>query len=322
MPMLASKVHAMNAISKIAFVIAAGLVFGSALLAWQGGLAAIGKSESDLTGIAQGYFLSNNPGALPGAYALTGAMKNQWKAKGAAERTQEVRDLCAVAKKFVSTPEFAKTYNEWIKNSFHAVDHGIKLDPQADAAKMMTPGGADQMMSQAAAAMVQAFSQAPPEILKSMYDSDMQGWKDNSGKAKLYARGKQIEPLFKSNPAEWKKQYLLLKSADMGGPSTEAGLASANAAGAKNAADQKLRDEQQAYNEHQLKVALKKKLQEFAAMARSVDFSAQTQAKGRLTVFVNPMYERKPSEWKVLFRLGKDPVMAAVAFAEQWAKEL
>jgi hypothetical protein len=304
------------------FMVGATALLGTSLFAWQSGLAAIGKKDSDLTEIAQSYFATNSPGALPGIYSLTGPIRSQWKAKGGAERAQEVRDLCAIAKKYVSTPEFAKMYNEWIKNTFHAVDHGIKVDPQADAAKMMTNGGAEQMMSQVAAAMVKALEQAPPEVVKGMYDADMKSWKDSSDKAKLYAKGKQIEPLFKSNPAEWKKQYLLLKSADMGGPSTEAGLAAANAATTKSAADQKLRDEQQAYNDHQLKVALKKKLQEFTTVARSLDFAAQTKGQGTSIVFVNPMYERKPSEWKMLFRLGKDPVMAAVAFAEQWAKEL
>jgi hypothetical protein len=87
-------------------------------------------------------------------------------------------------------------------------------------------------------------------------------------------------------------------------------------------ADQKLQEEQRSYNEHQLKVELKKRLQAFVTLARTVDFAAQTQERARRTVFVNPVYERKPSSWKMLYRLGKEPTLAAVASAEAWLKEL
>jgi hypothetical protein len=39
-------------------------------------------------------------------------------------------------------------------------------------------------------------------------------------------------------------------------------------------------------------------------------------------MFVNPAYESKSHSWKMLYRLGKEPTMAAAAAAEAWLKEL
>ena len=61
-----------------------------------------------------------------GLFSLSGPMRTLWKSKGPAERAQEVRDLAAYAKKYVSTPAFEKMYNEWIKATYHAVDHGLR----------------------------------------------------------------------------------------------------------------------------------------------------------------------------------------------------
>ena len=67
---------------------------------------------------------------------------------------------------------------------------------------------------------------------------------------------------------------------------------------------------------------MKKRLQAFVTLARSVDFAAQTQTSGRSVVFVKPEHERRSGEWKQLFSLGKEPTLAALAAAEQWLKEL
>lgn len=43
---------------------------------------------------------------------------------------------------------------------------------------------------------------------------------------------------------------------------------------------------------------------------------------GRKQEFANPFYQRKPAEWKFLYRLGKEPVAEARLFAKQWLAEL
>jgi hypothetical protein len=178
------------------------------------------------------------------------------------------------------------------------------------------------MMKQAAAAAVQGYASIPPATLKTLFDQDLQNWKGDSSKAKLYARAQQIAPMFQSNQEQWKKEYLLLKSAELGGPSTQAELDAAAAASNQAQADQKAQAEQKAYDEHKLKVELKKRLTAFVTLARSVDYAAQTKPCGPKMCFVTPENERKSFAWKSLYRLGKDPALAAAAFAEQWAKEL
>jgi hypothetical protein len=291
-------------------------------IAWQGGLAAVGLKDADVPETAKSYLLSGDSGALPGLYALSGPMRTLWKSKGPTERAQEIRDLAAYAKKYVSTPAFEQMYNQWIKTTYHAVDHCMKIDPQADAQKAAANGGVDQMKNQMGAMIAQSMAQIPPQTLKMLFDQDLASWKDDTDKAKIYAQAKQIAPLFQTNPEAWKKQYLLLKSASMGGPSTDAAMATANANTAKMQADATVRNEQMAYDQHKLKVELKKKLQDFATLARSVDFSAQVQTRDRFQYFVKPEYERKSSAWKMLFRLGKEPSLAAATAAEQWLREL
>lgn len=291
-------------------------------VAWQSGLAAVGLKDADVPEIAKSYFLNGDSGALPGLYSLSGPMRTLWKSKGPAQRAQEVRDLAAYAKKYVSMPAFEKMYNEWIKETYHAVDHGMKIDPQADAQKAIANGGAQQIQSQMGAMIAQGMAAIPPQTLKMLFDQDLANWKDDTDKAKIYAQAKQIAPLFQTNPEAWKKQYLLLKSASMGGPSTDAGMAAAKAATAKLQADSTIRNEQLAFDQHKLKVELKKRLQDFVTLARSVDYAAQVQTRDRFQYFVKPEYESKSSVWKMLFRLGKEPSLAAAAAAEQWAREL
>ena len=38
--------------------------------------------------------------------------------------------------------------------------------------------------------------------------------------------------------------------------------------------------------------------------------------------FVDPRYEEKPSEWKVCYRAGKEPVETARAMAQEWLQEM
>jgi hypothetical protein len=181
------------------------------------------------------------------------------------------------------------------------------------------------MMAQAAAAGAQNYAKLPPDSLKLLFPDDLKNWTKNPRtpkQQKIAAKAKEIAPLLASNPAEFAKQYAILKSMEMDGPDTWEGIEAASAGGAKTQADQKLQQEQRSYNEHQLKVELKKRLQAFVTLARTVDFAAQTQERARRMVFVNPAYEHKSDSWKILYRLGKEPTLAAVAAAEAWLKEL
>ena len=65
-----------------------------------------------------------------------------------------------------------------------------------------------------------------------------------------------------------------------------------------------------------------RRLEAFLDASADVDFDAQlSQTNGKMR-FVNRTFESKPSEWKLCFRAGKAPVVAARAAAQAWLKEL
>lgn len=68
--------------------------------------------------------------------------------------------------------------------------------------------------------------------------------------------------------------------------------------------------------------ALLVRLDALVAATADVDFAAKTVQRGHHKVFVDPVYEAKPTEWKAAYRLGKPTVEALRAFAAEWRQEL
>ncbi len=145
------------------------------------------------------------------------------------------------AKRYVQTPAFEKLYDGWIESRFHAVNHGIKVDPDSAAMR----GDVNAGMSEAAFAMSQAFAQLPAEQLGMLLKSDIDSLR-NSKKdvdAKLLARYRAIEPLLRTNLAEARKQYAMAKTMQMSGATDEAQAQATLAAGAKASAERKRMEE-------------------------------------------------------------------------------
>ena len=67
---------------------------------------------------------------------------------------------------------------------------------------------------------------------------------------------------------------------------------------------------------------IKARLEKFLDVTKDVDFNAELKTSYNKKVFVNPVYERKSTEWKQAFRVGKDVTAMARAFATQWLTEL
>lgn len=67
---------------------------------------------------------------------------------------------------------------------------------------------------------------------------------------------------------------------------------------------------------------IKRRLTKVLDLTKDVDFNAELVEKFGKKRFVNPLYERKPTEWKQAFRAGKEVSEITRAFAEQWLKEL
>lgn len=88
-------------------------------------------------------------------------------------------------------------------------------------------------------------------------------------------------------------------------------------------------DEQLAYEEALTKAppkdprqAIKHRLERFLAATADVDFSAKLVKDGKLRRFVRADFEKKPYEWKLCFRAGREATEAARAFAREWLDSL
>jgi hypothetical protein len=67
---------------------------------------------------------------------------------------------------------------------------------------------------------------------------------------------------------------------------------------------------------------IRKRLQEILAITADVDYNAELREDKTLKKFVNPDYEKKPAEWKLAFRAGKETTDAVRSQAEKWIKEI
>jgi hypothetical protein len=69
-------------------------------------------------------------------------------------------------------------------------------------------------------------------------------------------------------------------------------------------------------------VIVKQKLQEYLALAATVDFNAQLTEpdKYKRKKFVNPVFEKQTLKWKACFRAGKDVNEIVTAFVKDWLK--
>ena len=68
---------------------------------------------------------------------------------------------------------------------------------------------------------------------------------------------------------------------------------------------------------------IKQRLQEMLDMTANIDYAAELKEGDKgIKFFVNPAYEAKPLEWKLAFRAGKPATDAVRAAAQQWIREL
>jgi hypothetical protein len=257
-------------------------------------------------------------------WRVKSSVKQTLRAMDEQARANFLKELLPVVKTVIMSPAYHQEHAGYIKSHQGAVNHGIKAHTEAMKSADEAVATMQTIQRQVAAQMAVAYLKMPIEGAKMLYTQDLENWKqqaadkDNSDRAKfqsLVARAKQIEPMIASNPEEFKKQYSLLKSVEAGGSADEAAVLATNAEAGKQR-------EQQAWNQYNLNSLLKKRLTEFVDVASTVDFAAQTTGEGRNRKFIKPEYEQKPSEWKILYRLGKAPTTTALDFALQWLKEL
>jgi flagellar biosynthesis GTPase FlhF len=70
------------------------------------------------------------------------------------------------------------------------------------------------------------------------------------------------------------------------------------------------------------KPLIAKRLQAFLDLSGSVDYGAKLEPRDGMMRFVDPALERKPANWKLCYRAGRETVEAARATATAWLAEL
>ncbi|MDX2150412.1 MAG: hypothetical protein SFV54_06745 [Bryobacteraceae bacterium] len=251
-----------------------------------------------------------------------------------ASRASLAKELGLLAKSVVMSPAFAAAYEAYLKTSHNAVNHGLKApaDPTAAMQAAAKAGNFDAVQDATNKMMLDNFRQSVQQRLpqiatlnKQMLDimietdSSMLDMFASSGIAKAQtAKAKALLAEAKKQSAtDLERARATYKSALL----TGAGLENEAAASAGVEADKRL-EQQRKYDRLQMKPLLKKKLLQFVAVAKTVDFTAATQMKDGRKVFTNPAHERRPALWKMLYRLGPAGSNAAAAVAQTWAAEL
>jgi hypothetical protein len=201
-------------------------------------------------------------------------------------RAAIVKDLGAYAKQFVNSEEFKKEYREHREGSKPAMPKPAKT--------------IDEVRNEQVTAMKKSITQL--EAMQKMDNADLRKMAaENVGALK-----KQLKELEDPNSA------LIKMMADGEKMRYEIDM--------KNFDDQYTKWEKENPENHMILV--KSRLQKLLDVTADVDFQAELKEQYGKKRFVNPVYERKPDEWKQAFRAGKEATEAARAFAKQWISEI
>jgi hypothetical protein len=238
-----------------------------------------------------------------------------------------MKELATAAKTIMMSPAFQSAHEAFIAKEYKAVNHGLKVKTaEQSLAGLNTKAGANdfelKMKRDMAAMYVQFAMEMKIPDLVMMLDEGVKDWtaqaakpKANPKYKKLLTQAAAIKPLSVSDPDKFRRGYAVLRSTEADGLDTEEALFGAQASSAKET-------EQVAWDEHNLRGAIKRVLTQVVAEAPTVDYAAKTVQKSGSAVFVNPAYEKKSLVWKAMYRAGKGPATAGAEVARAWLKEL
>ena len=241
-------------------------------------------------------------------------------------RAATVRTLGKAVRTYVESSSFKQSWLQDLRTYYPYdetyTDEYIAKKKQTDQAEKSAFKG---QFSAQMAAMDQSFSQMDPAMLKmaaqAQLSQEEQELASLSGNDRT-ARAQHVASLKKMMalpPSEFKKQYLVALKQQM-----QASMHQSNNEPELDkdrlVQERKQKAEFDAHSD--FRPLLKQRLQAFVTLSETVDFDARLVSMGRKQEFANPVYQRKPAEWKFLYRLGKEPVAEARLFAKQWLAEL
>lgn len=262
-------------------------------------------------------------------FRSTNAMRQMARRIPESSRATAVRALGKVVRSYCESAEFKKEFLGWVKQKYPYDD---RYSDENIASQEQAVGQMDGMVNQQLGMMQQAYAQIDPAMLQQVVRAQLQQQEqelaglegdDRTALATEISDVKKMLSATAGKPAAFKTQYLAYQNRKL------QKQAAGNIAGEKEKiADAKVQNaeyhsQKAAFDAHSdARPLLKKRLNEFIALCNDVDFGAQTVQKGYRLEFVNPVHQRKPAEWKFLYRLGKEPVMEAKAFAQAWLTDL
>ncbi|MVM33553.1 hypothetical protein GO755_26180 [Spirosoma sp. HMF4905] len=255
-------------------------------------------------------------------FNATASMRQMARRLPESSRVATVHALGKVVRAYVESPMFKQ---EWLQDvrTYYPYDESYTeegLTKQKQASEIEKAAQKTQI-----AALDQAFAQMDPAMLqlgvRAQLSQEEQELASLSGSERT-SKGQQIAALKKMlnlPPAEFKKQYLASIK--------EQAQSNINQSNAPATLDKEQliyqRKQKAEFDAHaDFRPLLKKRLQDFIALTETVDFEARLIPMGYKQEFANPLYQRKPAEWKFLYRLGKEPVAEARLFAQQWLADL
>ena len=220
-----------------------------------------------------------------GVLAVSGEL-SIFKAATPEQRAVMVRAAIAIARTFVSSPEFAERYTQY-RNAQKPERSAIART--GDEARAQQHDAIELAVKQALATA----PQLPPEARKAL-------------DASIAAMRRQVAEL-NADPA-YRAQV------------DEAAAAAAREDDAEFAQRMALFESE--YPEH-VSVLVTRRLRQFLLACSDIDFAATLEpGPDRTMRFSNPAFERRSPEWKMCFRAGKPAVDAARAAAAEWLNAL
>jgi hypothetical protein len=222
-------------------------------------------------------------GFLGGSFDTYG-IKNL-KGIAAGSRVALLNEIMAYSKKYVSSPDFVKNYEEMRNND------------KPEFRKIQTPA---EIREQSVSSLKESLANMEEKIKTA--DSTM-------------------KPIFQqmiaSNKAELKKAEDPNNKSIANYTKAYEGMVKSN----QEHYDQQIKAWEEKYPANHL-LYVKTRLQQFLDETATIDFDAELVTKGNKQYFVNRAYESKGNRWKMAFRAGKDVVTTARKFAQQWMSEI
>lgn len=256
------------------------------------------------------------------ANGLTPAATKAIQAMTAAEKMALTQEVLALVKSTVTTSAFRAEHTARIaRQTNKAIDHGIDVNTYGSS------GNTDEdMVKMTVMPILQMIRTFPADALRQSFEDERaelaetikaETGEERAKAQKHLARLNQIAPLMKTNMEEFTKQYTLAKSAQLGGPDTEAGL---QALTASREDIERIRLEQTFWNKYNLDAILRKNLTKFIDHATKLNLKSPTRVQNGVLYFADggEMYGLMQLE----YLLGQAPTDAAVQFARAWLKEL